>query len=475
MPGIAGRYDRFRIGPQDKEDQRTASQRDRDRLLHSWALRRLAGVTQVASAIEGYVYHNRLTHTLKVAQIARRLAERFKQEYSEELLTKFGGVDAETVEAAALAHDLGHPPFGHIGESTLNELVTPYLSDGFEGNAQSLRIVTKLEVRREKVPGLDLTRATLLAMLKYPWERKLVLDPENSVGFLKDKTDLPTIKWGAYASERAELEWAKALSVLPRPETMSLEAAIMDLADDIAYATHDVEDFYRAGLIPLDLLSLGVLIEDNIELVDDGVELERDQFLGQVKKWRDNEDPNQVELAFDRIVDLLPLYEPYRGKRLQQGRIRRIASLLINDYVNSTSINPAALTGARNTLTIGDSDERRIEIKVLKDLTRYYVHNNRALQTQQYGEQRLIRDLFHAYLEESQSIERLSILPPDFPELLDEERTRADAGEVTYATDEAMRARLVADVIARMTDDEAFKMHQRLFGRILGSIVDRLP
>jgi dGTPase len=157
-PGTAGR----------PPDSRTPSQHDRDRILYTDELRRLAGVTQVVGAVEGHIFHNRLTHTFEVAQIARRIAERLVRD-QRELADAAGGIDPDVVEAAALAHDLGHPPFGHAAEEELKELAGN--ADGFEGNPQSFRIVTRLAAHRESYVGLDLTRATLNAILKYPWFR----------------------------------------------------------------------------------------------------------------------------------------------------------------------------------------------------------------------------------------------------------------------------------------------------------------
>lgn len=138
------RYKRFHASK--SKDDRQESQRDRDRLLYSSAFRRLAGVTQVIAPGEGHVFHNRLTHSLKVAQIARRLAERILSKQSS--LAEQLGVDPDVCEAAALAHDLGHPPFGHVAEKELDRLVVEHgLMDGFEGNAQSFRIVNSLSVR----------------------------------------------------------------------------------------------------------------------------------------------------------------------------------------------------------------------------------------------------------------------------------------------------------------------------------------
>lgn len=171
-------------------DNRREFQRDRDRVLYSAAWRRLGHVTQVVSPTEGFVFHNRLTHTLEVAQIGRRIAERLLSEDDKEKAARLGGIDPDVVETAALVHDLGHPPYGHAVETELNKLVSEHTSDGYEGNAQSFRIVTKLARRRLAFDGLNLTRASLNAVLKYPWLRAD-----------KDENEKQYKKWGVYSTE----------------------------------------------------------------------------------------------------------------------------------------------------------------------------------------------------------------------------------------------------------------------------------
>jgi len=196
-------------------DQRGAGQRDRDRILYSSAFKRLNGVTQVVAASEGTIFHNRLTHSLKVAQLGRRLAEHLLDQKGErEKAEAWGGLDPEVVDAAGLAHDLGHPPFGHIAEKALDDLVTnpssaglgdiPRNPDGFEGNAQTFRILTWLSAHHEtKYPGLNLTRATLDATLKYPWPRNLQGSPEDKKYRKLGVTQLGGIEL-ASQDERAE-------------------------------------------------------------------------------------------------------------------------------------------------------------------------------------------------------------------------------------------------------------------------------
>ncbi|HKS49920.1 MAG TPA: dNTP triphosphohydrolase [Amycolatopsis sp.] len=234
---------------------------DRDRIVGSPFFARLGGVTQVVSADGAGLLHNRLTHSLKVAQVARAIAERLLSSVdSAELIGKLGGLDPDVAEAAALAHDLGHPPFGHLGEQVLDRIARHRfgLADGFEGNAQTFRILTTTDVRGPSAVGLDLTAAVRAAVLKYPWARLHRPDPHPSALRVPPRgaaepAEAPGTgsgKFSAYTTELDDLEHARApFAGLVEPWQQTVEASVMDTADDIAYAIHDLQDFHRIGVL----------------------------------------------------------------------------------------------------------------------------------------------------------------------------------------------------------------------------------
>ena len=477
------RTDRFdNLDANRENDPRNEYQHDRDRLIHSAALRRLSGVTQVADPLEGHNFHNRLTHTLKVMQIAQRIAEYLlrQQEQDHELgtiINKLGGLDPEVVQAAALAHDIGLPPFGHTGEEALNRSVSQYTLDGFEGNAQTFRIVTKLAVRMPEMAGLNLTRATLRAIQKYPWERESNPPPEKAIR---------NRKWGAYETEREELAFARDLTADFGRERMSLEAAIMDMADDIAYATHDLEDFYRAHMIPLRLLFAHNPRQRNGEWnlsdeADDFLQYAEGRLQEPAMRERLDNDPDLIRRVFTERM--WPFFygidADYRDTRVQKAYLRLVTAFMINRYVQSIRIDlrVADDPDARRVLYMAndhesgdDNDDLLLEIKLLKYLTNFYVHHNRALVTQQYGAQKIISELFDIFFSTAINDDTpKEILPPDYKELYDEEFQRI--GGLGYVS-QALHARIVADIISRMTDGEAFRLHHRLTGHTLGLATD---
>lgn len=209
-------------------DQRNQAQKDRDLILYTTELRRLAESTQIVSAEEGHVFHNRLTHSLEVAQIARRISEfvvRTQGKQIHSIVEETGDIGYLThpdiAEASALAHDLGHPPFGHLAEKTLRELIQ--FDGGFDGNAQTFRIICKLCSVKQSSHGLNLTRATLNGILKYPWLYDTAGDKSRK-------------KWGCFRTEKEYFDFAREHVVDDGQARKTVDAEIMDWADDIAYS-----------------------------------------------------------------------------------------------------------------------------------------------------------------------------------------------------------------------------------------------
>ena len=401
----------------------------------------MSRVTQVVSSEEGEPFHNRLTHTLEVAQIGRRLAEKLLTEQPQEA-DALGGIDPDVVEAAALAHDLGHPPFGHTAEKELDSLILASdVADGFEGNPQSFRVVTKLATRHSDFPGLNLTRATLDAILKYPWHRQ-VAPPQRHR------------KWGAYSSEGSEFDWVRGQE--PRDSQKSAEAELMDFADDIAYSVHDVEDFFRTGLIPLD------------KLVKDAAEVDR--FLdGAFSSLRRNNQSipytkDDCKEAFEQLLQPFPINEPYTGTNQQRARLRSLTAGLIGGYVNAIKLQvPGSAGGPRVKI----ESQAAIELFVFKQLTWHYVINNVSLASQQYGQRRIIRELFNIFVEAAES-KQLDIFPVSFRERIEKliEDGRYDLKEE--------RIRVVADLLSGLTEQQAVSIYQRLTGVFLGTVMDAI-
>ena len=430
-------------------DFRSPAQRDRDRVLYCAAFRRLGAVTQVVLAEdEGHLFHNRLTHSLKVAQVGRRIAEEFVNGASsdptkEAIIDAWGGLNPDIVETAGLAHDLGHPPFGHIAEDELQrELTSRQVPESFEGNAQSFRIVAKLESIDHRFVGLNLTRASLNAILKYPW-----------VGRTKSDN-----KWGAYPSEQADFDWARSGLGIGERE-LTLEAQLMDWADDITYAIHDVEDFYRAGFIPLHELKHQT--DDELAYIYERVV----RRLSTYKTKRLEPTSTQLHDAAEFVLRAFPL-DRWTGSATQRAILNTWSSAMIAHYVE------AGVLATDEGLHVPPM--ARVEIALLKELTKLFVVEAQSLATQQVGERRTIRVLFKAYLaalkrggsDPSPDAARLTaaIFPPRMSdEVIALVERMAPLGECS---------RTVADTIAGMTEQQVIRLHRRLMGMDYGSFAD---
>ncbi|HEX6075663.1 MAG TPA: deoxyguanosinetriphosphate triphosphohydrolase [Micromonosporaceae bacterium] len=386
---------------------RSPFERDRARVLHCAAFRRLAAKTQVHTAGEDDFPRTRLTHSLEVAQVAREMGARL-------------GCDADVVDTAGLAHDLGHPPFGHNGEDVLDRLAAD--CGGFEGNAQTLRVLTRLEAKVDRPDGdsagLNLTRAILDACCKYPWPRR---EGRRKFGVYPD--DAPVFHW---------------LRDKAPSEVRCIEAQVMDWADDVAYSVHDVEDGVYAGHIRLTRL-------DEPE--------EREALADQVSRVYSDENPSDLLGLLDELL-AEPLLSPvrgYDGSHRAQVALKHAASVLIGRFVTDavsatrTRYGPEPLTRYAADLVV--SRETRAKCALLKGVALRYVMLRPGAAARYAYQQEILYELVH----------RLTL---SAPEALDPQF------RVTWhaATDDAARLRVVIDQVASLTDVSASVWHRRLTG-----------
>lgn len=445
--------------PSDAEQQRrsyrTPPQRDRDRVLYCSALQRLSSVTQVTAPESGYSFHNRLSHSLKVAQVGRRNAERLQILADRGEVTGLAAdlarsVDPDAVEASCLAHDLGHPPFGHIAETVLHEKASLHVADGFEGNAQSFRIVTQLAVRDGDIPGLNLTRETLDYLLKYPWRHW----PKDPMRCAKRER-----KWGYYEGGDDEKSFKFARRGWPREAKTklpqrSLGAEIMDWADDLTYAVHDVDDFFRAGLVPLDRLR-----------GPNDPEIKRfEELLTEVKDSDPMQFPGyEVDELVESVREILSVSgpgEPYRYVAAARADLRELGSRLITRYLEAFMVRNDP---GKGVVALSIDPEIVREVTALKMLVAVYVIHRPGLAVVQHGQQMLVKELFDFYFEACAPDRpgNHHLLPPGTKE-------RLEAGRHTSAT----RARVVVDLISGLTETAAVQLHRRLCGWGTGPALD---
>ncbi|MFF7854091.1 deoxyguanosinetriphosphate triphosphohydrolase [Streptomyces sp. NPDC007904] len=407
----------------DKRPGRTAFQRDRARVLHSAALRRLAGKTQVVTPGEhSQVWdaspRTRLTHSLECAQVGRELGAAL-------------GCDPDLVEAACLSHDLGHPPFGHNGEQALNEFARD--CGGFEGNAQSLRLLTRIEPKRFVADpetgeltsvGLNLTRAALDAATKYPWPRGA------------HPTDPASPKFGVYEDDRPVFDWVRK----DAPGTRTcFEAQVMDWSDDVAYSVHDVEDGLHAGHI-----------DPNCLYADP----ERDAvFAVAVGRYVEaGTDPAELAEALDRLLAQEWWPHGYDGTAVAQARLKDATSQLIGRFCLAAEGATRQAHGGGRLSRYGAElvvpRATRMECAVLKAVADRYVMQ-RAEQELLRADQRIVV----LELAEALTARAPDGLDPQFRTLFDQ------------APDDRARKRVIVDQIASLTDASARSLHARLTGR----------
>jgi dGTPase len=384
----------------DKADVRSAAQRDKDRILYSSAWRRLGGVTQVITPFEdSALLHNRLTHSEKVAQVARSIAERLVgDDESHALLTRLGGIDVDVCEAAAMAHDLGHPPFGHIGETVLDRLARTELDlpDGFEGNAQSLRIVTIGKIRSSKHEGLDLTLATLAAIAKYPWKRTPTLEKSQHKTAIEEDTHYRRHwrKFNYYNPQWHVLEKSRGFTAgRIGHETQTLEASVMDAADDISYAVHDLEDFYLAGILntPSVVADLRVFMDSQSKGVADATP------FGKLSRRLSVDYPDRFDMevmaeAVSHVASSLDShFRIPSGTAVVEASARQAGSALIGRYIGHIALNETPLW--EHGPHIGLTTEAWHEVQVLKEITKWYVIQRPDIALLQRGQQHVLEEL----------------------------------------------------------------------------------
>jgi len=401
--GGYGQRDRERWVAEDpahKRADRDDFARDRARVLHSASLRRLSAKTQVVQPDSDDFIRNRLTHSLEVAQIGR----------------EFGavlGCSADVVDTACLAHDLGHPPFGHNGEVALAEVARDI--GGFEGNAQTLRVLTRLEAKRAhpdgRPAGLNLTRACLDAATKYPW-------PLGSAPY-------PTGKFGVYAADLPPFDWFREDAA---PAERCLEAQVMDWSDDVAYSVHDVEDAIASFRVDPALLHSRTDMDAVLSVAHD--------------TYAPDLPVAQLGAGLARLLATGTIPTAYRGSRLDLAALKDMTSRLIGRFVQAVEgatrarHGDGALTRFAADLVI--PDDVRAECSVLKAVAAHYVMFADERVAVMAHQRALVHALVAAFAARPE--ERLD------PDLLPDFQAAGDDGE---------RLRVLVDQVASLTDPRA--------------------
>ena len=396
-------------------ERRTEFARDRARVLHSSALRRLGAKTQVLEPAGGDFARTRLTHSLEVAQVGREMASEL-------------GVSPDVVDMACLAHDLGHPPFGHNGERALNE----WASDigGFEGNAQTLRLLTRLEPKvfsDNGLPaGLNLTRAALDATCKYPWPAELAVIDSGA-----DRSS----KFGVYQDDMQVFEWMRAGS----PEGKKcIEAQIMDFADDVAYSVHDFEDAIVSGFINLEeVASLS----------------QRDYLLSQIKAWAgDQLSVEQLDQALARLQASQYWPSEFDGSTRALASLKNLTSAMIGAFVSrvtdATMANASSVTLTRYRANVVETPEVLAEISVLKGLVSVFLMSHESRRPFYEWQRAILKELADALLNrEGVGLDQV-----------------CQSAWMLAQTD-IERKRVIVDQVALLTDQSALAMHDKLVTR----------
>lgn len=460
--------------PGDPETFRSAWRRDYARLIHSASFRRLQGKTQVFPGHEGDFFRNRLTHSLEVAQIAKSIAIRLNAEHAA-FKTEEQCLEPDIVEFAGLAHDLGHPPFGHNGEEALDECMQNY--GGFEGNAQTLRILTRLEKKATLTPGgdykpfrisgeddrvgLDLSYRSLASILKYD-----AIIPERSMDRAGGSKK---VMKGYYESDISLVADIKKHVVGEKysGEFKTVECTIMDIADDIAYSTYDLEDVFKSDFLrPLDLFALSPKIYDAVvETINKRI---KKQYPESTTTIRVSDVKEILHFVFFEIFRFGPDEEELtkNPKMTSEGRkmylsvdAQERSQLLAENGYYRTALTSSLIQQFLGGVEVILHDEfpqlhkvrldfdTFVTVEVLKNITYEAVIRDPALQVVEFRGKDIIKRIFHAI--KADGGERL--LPKDFR-------------EVYGQGDAVTRRRTICDFIAGMTDRYAVEFYSRLFG-----------
>ena len=421
-------------------DNRSPGQRDYARVIHSSAFRRLQRKTQVFGLGDSDFYRTRLTHSLEVSQIGEGITRNLRRDFSAEKVLP----ESEQIRAICLAHDLGHPPFGHGGERALNKIM--FKNNGFEGNGQSLRIMASLP-SYHKAYGMNLSRRTLLGVVKYPapysktvnmnvyFQRDLSKPPAN--GFKPPKCYLDeeedTINW---IKEKVKEDWDIISEVVKGDNLehhmtthMSLDASILEIADDIAYGVHDLEDAIALGFVKKSHFTDNVSGGNLTRCLRTVNGPRRDRFL----KALFCGDSTDRKWAIGRLVSCF------------------VGSVYLEDIKD---INPRhSIFFMHATMR----DEHKILLKELTEIIRTYVIRTVKVQRLEYKGRMIIERLFDAFMNDP-----MSLLPPDQYDRCHERHN------------ERLLMRVICDYIAGMTDDYAIRRYQQMFTPNVGSVFDHL-
>ena len=396
-------------------ERRSEFARDRARVLHSSALRRLGAKTQVLEPASGDFARTRLTHSLEVAQIGREMAVDLS-------------LSPDVVDMACLAHDLGHPPFGHNGEKALNDWAKDF--GGFEGNAQTLRLLTRLEPKvftdSGRSVGLNLTRASLDAACKYPWT---LTDAVIESGGGR------SAKFGVYADDVEIFDW---LRIGATDREKCIEAQVMDFSDDVAYSVHDFEDAIVSGFIKLEEIA---------------IEANRSALLQVIKHWAGDEiEIEQLDSALGRLQANLYWPMAFDGSEIALGSLKNLTSALIGSFVGRAT--DATLAMASSTVLTRYSSKLEVpyavsaEIAVLKGLVSAFLMSHESRRPFYEWQRALLTELADALLSKNGL-------------WLDPQSTTA----WSRASTDEQKHRVILDQIALLTDQGALSLHDKLVTR----------